>query len=385
MDREKLQSLRRRRGLTQRELSELANVAITVIRDIEQGEKSSIRLETLRKLAKALGVRTTVLRVGNDTDHADPETVDLWGPTRRALAAQPDDRDEPATNEGVRDAYEALRPMLDAHQYAEISTVLPTLLRDAETLSDREGRAIRSQLLSMTGWLLCQNRQFETAAAALDRAIDSAVDRGTAGPAVNALVWTYLRQGRLDDARALAIRWADDIEPRFSRATVGQLAFWGRLWMYIANASVRDNLPGETENALSLARAAADRIGHEITYDPNPLRTFGPITVAHTTAECAAIAERPDATLSIAESVPTAVLAPTAASRLRHRLDVASAHAQLRQYGEAMAELEGLRTTAPEWLPQQRYARDILGTIISKRRTLTPEMREMADAIKVEY
>jgi hypothetical protein len=40
---------------------------------------------------------------------------------------------------------------------------------------------------------------------------------------------------------------------------------------------------------------------------------------------------------------------------------------------------------APEWLTQQRYARDILGSIAAGRRTLTTEMRELADAIRLEY
>lgn len=385
MDRGKLQSLRRRRGLTQQELADLSGVSKSTIREIEQGLRTSVRLETLRKLGVALRVRTTVLQVGRDAEEADAATVDLWGPVRRALAGQSDDLDEPATNGGVEEAYEALRPMIDAHRYREISVILPSLLRDAESLTDREGRAIRSKLLSMTGWMLTQNRQFDIATATLDRAIDSAIDRGSAVAAVNALVWTYLRQGQLEEARALAVKWADDIEPRFSRATVQQLALWGRLWLYVANAGVRDNQPGETEDALSLARAAADRIGHEVLYDPNPNRLFGPITVAQITGECHVIAENPTKTLSIAEALPEDVLSPDAAGRLRHRLDVAQAHTQLRQYGDAMGELLAMRARAPEWIVQQRYARDILTTIISKRRTLTPEMRDMADFIKIGY
>ncbi|MEU7631411.1 helix-turn-helix transcriptional regulator [Nocardia sp. NPDC049220] len=385
VDRAKLQSLRRRRGMTQQDLADVSGVSKSTIREIEQGQRTSVRLETLRKLSVALRVRTSTLRVTRDAEEADGDTNDLWGPVRRALAAQPDQPDEPATNEGVASAYEALKPLIDAHRYTDIAGILPQLLQDADTLTDVEGRAIRARLLSTTGWMLIQNRQFDIAEATLDRAIDSAIDQGSAVAAVNLLIWAHLRQGQLGKARDLAIRWADDIEPRFSRATVAQLALWGRLWLYVANAAVRDNAPGETEDALSLARAAADRIGHEMVYDPNPNRTFGPVTVAQITGECAVIAEQPSRTLAIAETIPTTVLAPMAAGRLRHHLDVANAHAQLRQYPEAMAELHALQDRAPQWLKQQRYARDILGGIISKRRTLTAEMREMADAIQVAY
>ncbi len=69
----------------------------------------------------------------------------------------------------------------------------------------------------------------------------------------------------------------------------------------------------------------------------------------------------------------------------RHRLDVANAHAVTKQYAEAFDVLQQVRRSAPEWLVTQRYAKDILGKIIDKRRTLTTEMRELADFIAVPY
>ncbi|WP_280256666.1 helix-turn-helix domain-containing protein [Nocardia abscessus] len=385
---EQLKSLRKRRALTQRELADNSGVSLSLIRKLEQGDRAAARLETLRKLAVALRTRTSTLQAGHtDVEHADAETVELWEPVRRALAGQ-DERgtiDEQPTTAGIRAAYEALIPMIDDHRYTEISAVLPALLRDAESLTDHDGRAIRARLLSMTGWMLTQNRQFDIAAMTLDQAVDAAPERGIAVGAVNVAVWSHLRQGKLDAARELAVKWADDIEPRFSRATASQLALWGRLWLYVANVGVRDNSPGATEDALSLARAAADRIGREVLYDPNPNRLFGPVTVAQIAGECAVIAEQPSKTLAIAASLPTAVLSPTAAGRLRHRLDVANAHTQLRQYGEAMHTLRQIRSIAPEWLAQQRYARDVLGRIVHERRTLTDEMREMATLVGLEY
>jgi hypothetical protein len=41
--------------------------------------------------------------------------------------------------------------------------------------------------------------------------------------------------------------------------------------------------------------------------------------------------------------------------------------------------LTQLRHQRPQWLPRQRYATDILTKIISRRRSLTPEMRSLAD------
>ena len=63
----------------------------------------------------------------------------------------------------------------------------------------------------------------------------------------------------------------------------------------------------------------------------------------------------------------------------RHRLDVAHAYAVTRQSDRACAVLADLRTRAPEWLAEQRYARDILATVIRRRRRLSDDMRDLAE------
>ncbi len=47
---------REARGLSQRELSKLAGVSLASIRNIEQGMSKTLRLETARRLARALHV-----------------------------------------------------------------------------------------------------------------------------------------------------------------------------------------------------------------------------------------------------------------------------------------------------------------------------------------
>jgi len=103
--------------------------------------------------------------------------------------------------------------------------------------------------------------------------------------------------------------------------------------------------------------------------------------VAYIRAESCIIMGQPDKALAIAESLPADVPYPQLVSRLRHKLDIANAKAMLREYSEAIAIMQEVRERAPEWLVQQRYARDILGRIIDRRRTLTPEMRELADFV----
>ncbi|MGX1762895.1 transcriptional regulator, partial [Streptomyces lydicus] len=289
--------------------------------------------------------------------------------------------EQPATPDGVQMILDAIQSMIGADRYGDVTALLPSLIRDVDSLDDARG--LKFKTLNLVASLLAQTRQFEAADIALDRAVTAAETAVEAATAIDTLLWALLRQGRLDDARSMAVRWADDIEPRFSRATLQAVGMWGRLWLKIANAAVRDNQPHEVEDALSLARAAAARIGRDVYVERLMGRTFGPLEVSYIAAESFVIAKEPEKTLAIASSVPPPMIEPAGASRMRHKLDVANAYTQMGRYPEALEEFRTVQRIAPEWLVQQRYARDILGTIVSKRRTLTSEMRELADAIKL--
>jgi aspartyl/asparaginyl-tRNA synthetase len=99
-------------------------------------------------------------------------------------------------------------------------------------------------------------------------------------------------------------------------------------------------------------------------------------------AESAVIAERPADALDIAERIsPADLLHPQSASRCRHRLDVTHAHVMQHEYQEALDILQELRASVPEWLLQQRYTHVILRAMRDQRRTMSDEMRELADAL----
>lgn len=380
---ERLREIRKRRGWSQRELSEQSGVSLSLIRKLEQGERADTRLETARQLAKALKVPTTRLVSEHAEAAADSDTVDRWAPVHAALAAPPDldGLDEAPTYEGVRDALEAAVPLFAHDRFAELGTALPRLLRDAEVLTetDTRGRPLRARLLELTGWLMTQTRQFDAAEMALERALDDATDRVQGAATVSVQCWLLLRRGRLAEARELAVHWADEVEPRMSRATPAELSAWGWLLLRMSAAAIRDNRPGEAEDALRLAHSAAVALGRECTPEEDFLRTFGPVTVALKRTENAMVSGQPDKVLTLAARIPADSLKPTSNNRNRHLLDVASAQTQLRQYAEAVDTFKKIRDGSPQWLPNQRYARDILGDIVSKRRTLTPDMRELAD------
>jgi hypothetical protein len=340
-------------------------------------------VRTLAAIARGLHVTTAELMTPGQPE-ADPVAADVWGDVRTALYRPPAAGWEPTAEPDVLAALARCMPALAENRYSDVRAVLPDLIRDAALLGD-DGRAAQSRVLNATAWLLTQTRQWDDALTAGRRALDAAPDRGDKIAAANTLCWCLLRQGRLGEAGALAVEWADRTEPRISRASDADLAGWGKLWLYVANAQVRNNEPGAAADALRIAGAAAARIGREVGTDESTTRTFGPVTVPMIAAENAVLSGKPDRALAIAERLPRSGLVHAmSASVLRHRLDVAAAHSQIHGHGaDAVEVMEELRRKAPQWLAQQRYARDVLAVVIRRRRTLTPQMQDLADAVRL--
>lgn len=386
---DRLREARKRAGYSQQELAGHSGVSLSLIRKLEQGEREDTRLETARALASSLRVPTSRLIAGHTEEGADPATVDQWAAVRYALVAHPtrDDVAEAPTVSGLQEAFSAALPLRAKHRFAELSGILPPLVRDAEILAGitPEGRALRFRVASLCAWLLTMNRHFTEAEDLISHHLQDAPDGVQAAAMVNTMSWLLLRQGRLGEARALAVKWADETEPhRLSRATADELSAWGWMLLRVSNSSVRDAREGEAVDALRLAAAAAAAMGREVQSQADPMRTFGPTTVALKEAENAMIMDQPDRVLQLSAPLDAAGMRPMSlANWNRHRLDVANAKARTRDYAGAIGTMLEVWESSPEWLPQQRYARDILGRIVGRRRTLTPEMRQLTEAVRL--
>lgn len=202
------------------------------------------------------------------------------------------------------------------------------------------------RLLQLTGWLLTQTRQFEAAERCLGTALNGSADRLQGASTVSTMCWLLLRQGKLSEARELATQWADDTEPRLSRATPDELSAWGWLLLRLSAAAVRDNRTEEAEDALRLAHSAAVALGREFAPSDDFLRAFGPVTVTLRRTENAMVLDRPDVVLKLAAKIPTGGFRPTSNNRNRHLLDVANAYARTRRYGQAVETLASVREAA---------------------------------------
>ncbi|MFE6722088.1 hypothetical protein ACFVDU_31410 [Streptomyces albidoflavus] len=121
------------------------------------------------------------------------------------------------------------------------------MIRDSETLPD-QGRDVRVRVLQLAAGALTHTRQFDLAESVIRRALAEGEDRVSASASANTLAWTLIRRERLDEALSLATRWADDMEPRLSRATAAELSTWGLLLLRASGAAARNNQPGAADH-----------------------------------------------------------------------------------------------------------------------------------------
>jgi transcriptional regulator with XRE-family HTH domain len=379
---DRVREARKRRGMTQRELADAAGLSLSAVKKIEQGTLGQLRLDTAHRLATALGVTTLAIADPLPQQEPEPAPGGIWTPTRDALLSPAaSGTAEPVTERGTADALLSAVKLYHDNEYERLARILPLLLRDARDASP----LLRSRAMQLAGSVMTQTRNHDAARVALAQSMTDAEATGSDLDAASTVItqcWLLLVEGQFSEVRTLAARWADRVEPRLSTATNPEISAWGWLLLRGSAAAIRDNRPDEAADMMRLAEAAAVAAGSERGGYRMYWTTFGPATVAMKRTENAIVDGRPDVALKLATRVP-AGLRPTSDNRNRHLLDLSAANAELRRYDEAVGILSQLRGEAAPWLAEQRMARDILSRIVQRRRTLTPDMRELADAIRL--
>ncbi|MEV6161626.1 helix-turn-helix transcriptional regulator [Streptomyces sp. NPDC052052] len=399
---ENIRNFRRCLGLSQEQLAEQAGLSLGVVRKAEQG--GSVRVETLHTLARTLGTTTSSL-----FETAAPEPVRgdegdsvrlmelrraLMPPIGLAeLLAEPEQGISLASVQRDIDDSHAL---YQADHYDSVAKRLPGILRGAEAavaLSDagesrRRATVVRAGAYLLAGKYLTQIRRYDMAYHALSLGIRDAREAGQtllAATGVVGMGWLLLREDRFDEAEHLATVTADEMEPRMSHATPGQLAVWGELCQRAAAAAMRNNRPEIAKEARRMAVTAASALDVEHVDFREHWTTFGPVTAEMKAIEDLSLIGDARGVLSRADEGTLSRKAlkkfgrPSANNWDRHRLDVARAHAMLGSHQDAMDELNAIRRSSPEWIRHQRMARHIMSDILAKRkRTLTEDMRDMA-------
>lgn len=380
---------RYRLGLTQEQLAEAAGLSTNAVKSIERGARQG-RMDTLAKLARALGCSTTDLLVpaagAPVVQEADADA--LLG-IRRALTPPlgldpPERADAPAG--AWRDTLNYAERLYAEDRYDAVLEAVPVLLEEAADLH-RAGDALPAvQAHLYAANALTQIRQLDLANHALDKAMRYAgelSDELAAAWAVGIQCWTLLLQRRFREVEQLAVQTADRIEPRMSDPASARLATWGWLMMRASAAAVRDARTDDAEAYMRQARSAATRLTdeHADGWAPPPVRRFCETTVGYKMVENAVLIGDHGKGLEIATQVPPSKI-PTVNNRNRHRLDLAAAHLGEHQQTEAIEDLLELRSAAPKWLAHQGYARNLVGQLADgRRRAYAEQIGVLADHV----
>ena len=381
---------RRERGMTQEQLAERSGVSVDLIAKLEQGRRSTARISSLMKLARALDIELGALTDKRERIGADREGGSVLA-VRDALLSPsllPGldglDADDDGGATPIPELERAVSNGWDlywAGDFGALAATVPGLISEARLTHRTLGASAASaltQAYQLAACLMVHLGKTDLAAIGAERGIAVAAggdDEFQWATVQGTYAWVLLHQGRLEESEKLAVKVAARIEPSFSAPDV-HLAAWGNLLMTaLAPAVAAGRDPGDY---LSMAAAGAERIGRRIdVYQTG----FGPATVAMQEVHAYAESE-PGKALKAAGRIRKDELLGIFYSR--HLLDVAQAHVQARQPRTAVERLTEAQRRSPVWFRHQGIARSLVAEVREAETRMSPEVRSLARSVGLD-
>lgn len=391
------QRLRELRGdwMTQNDLATAAGVSVDIVRKLEQGQRHTVSIVTLHKLAGALDVDTGAL-LSRTTSLPSTEPHSGVVAIRAALTDVSDllgdaPDDDPI---GLPEARRAVTYAWGAYwggEYDKLGSVLPsTLTQVAATVRDaadgeasEEAHDLAAQLHQVTACTLVHLGQPDAAFLALRRGIDL-TSRGSdplrAAALRCSLSWLLLTQGRFQESERLAVVTAEGIEPSGTVPT-SHVSLYGTCVITGATAAGRAGRGKNASQLLGVARDAVARTGNTDRTDYES--PFGPSQLVMQTVDVHVVTEEYGAALDTAKRMPRDSGLPLAA-RCRHLADVAQAQTRMGHDGAALDTLLTMEHLSPAWTRFQTLPREVTRELVEhERRVRTPRLRELAGRLGV--
>ncbi|MGW7518793.1 helix-turn-helix domain-containing protein [Streptomyces sp. NPDC054796] len=390
--------LRDRRGLTQEQLAEAAGVSVDTVRKLEQNRRLTARMSTLNQLARALDVDVSAL-VGTPTTFeakADGDAPSVLA-LRQAvspvsdLLGEDEDPEDPPTIGALRTALRSTERIRREGRMGSIGSTLPQLIRDARAAvrhhhgsEQRAAYAVLAEAYQVAATTLTALRKEDAAFTAMERAglaARSSDDPRLEAIGASTLAWIFTKQGRLEDARRVALAHANEIEPGFRSAPV-DLSLWGILLLRAATATVRqgEHHYDRVDELLRMATAAAASIGADRLDYATP---FGPTNAGVAKVNFLVEMEKNHEAVTAARTVPgLASLPPT--WRARFHVDRALAHSDLEQDGRATRALLAAEQGAPEWMRYHATARRLVAELRGREQRRTSPVTDLAQRLHLD-
>lgn len=384
----KIADQRRRRGLSQPELARMIDRSVAWVSQVERGVRKVDRMSVLETLAAALDVPLAELAAE--------------APIVAAV------NEEPPGAAGLRlvlSGVWSLRAMLNGHEVPSLDSMrakvdrawsltheaqyddLADLLRDLVPELESGARAVEGDERAAMFELLASAYQACSAALAeLDEpeAAWIAADRGMAAaeragnPLLVAagafrLVIVFLGARYYLQAAEVARTAADALWHVADNGTPEAMSMWGALTLQRAIIAAHLGDDRAAYEFLDRARTAAERVGP----GRNDYNTeFGPANAA--LYEIAVAVELGDAgrALRVASGLDVAGL--SAERRARMLIDIARAHAQRRQIGNAVAALRQAEDLTPEQVHAHALVRQVVADLLAMQNPPSAELAALS-------
>ncbi|MFF8439157.1 helix-turn-helix domain-containing protein [Streptomyces bacillaris] len=392
---DRIRALREFRDITQDELARRSGVSVDTIRKLEQGVRESARINTLRGLARALDVQLERL-VGQPT--VTQQLTDGGGllalrdavqdpGSLPGVLSEEDLEDPPGPAEWARQVRAATETYW-AGGYSDLASTLPGLLRDGRAaVRQHDTEAMWRDLAlvyQLAASLSTQSGHPDWAYTAVEKQLAAAArasDPLLEGMGVSTLSWVLLRQGRWEEARTIAERKADTLEPRRRGATAGELAVYGNLLIAAATPAARADQHDDALHLLTLAEGAAAQAGPTMAYG-----TAFSVTDVRTQRVNIALAGtegQPDVALDAAAEVNLGSISRPVHSA-SYRVDVAQARYQTGDNAGALQLLLEVEADQPEWIKFQAGAAATVREMLEAERRRNSSLRGLAARLGVD-
>ena len=384
----KIAAERRRRGLSQPELARMIGRSVAWVSQVERGVRKVDRMSVLEIVAAALDVplaelaaeAPVVAAVSEEPPDARGLRLVLSG--AYALRALLDGRRAPALSTLRAKSHKAW-DLTHAGRYTELTGLLSGLVPDLETaartlLESQHGEAFELMAITYQACSAALDKLGEPEAAwiAADRAMTAAERAGNpmlVAAGAFRLVLVFLTARHFDQAEETARTAAEALQPRAEQGDPQAMSLWGALTLQRAVIAARINDAESAYGHLERARQVAKRLGEgRNDYDTE----FGPANVA--LHEIAVAVELGDAGRALRTAAAVDTTSLSAERRARMLIDVARAHAQRRQIGEAVAALRQAEDITPEQVRTHDVVRQLVSDLLTMQDPPTKELRDLA-------
>jgi transcriptional regulator with XRE-family HTH domain len=392
---QRVAELRRIRGLSQRDLAVEVSRSESWVSQVERDVLPVERVSVLQILADALGASVAQLRpeAAQAPRPTETSTADELGELRLAMTGHPALRTLLGTDSADAVDLRELTATVDevwqlthSSQFRDLEARLGPLLKKLESgVRQLTGRRRKEAAALLNSAYLAASaafaRQDEADAAwlAADRAARWAEDAGDPFATVVGnfrMGHAFITLRRPDQAERAATDAIAALRPLTDQADCAPqaLSLYGAMHLVLAVVHAREGNRSATRSAIDTARAVAARLGE----DRNDYNTeFGPTNVElHAVATAVDLGDAGEA-LDIAAGIDASGLSLERQSRLA--IDLARAHIQRRQIGDAVAALLEAERHAPEQVPASGLVRALVADLLRLAgRRATPELTNLA-------